>query len=70
MIKTLAEHDKEVVPTDKTNSFRLMTTSDCKEEIDRHLQERATKVPREKLVEMRRPSLRHNRKLRKLRAIS
>lgn len=51
-LKQLADSDLIAVPTDKTNSFRTMTTNEYIRQVTTHLNERATEIQRPKLVEI------------------
>ena len=52
LLNILRKSSKVVVPTDKTNSFRVIELEDYKSQVLRHLEKSATKVPRNRLVEI------------------
>jgi hypothetical protein len=52
VLKDLKQSGRVVVPTDKTNSFRTMEVEKYKEEVNKHLSERAVPIERAKLTEI------------------
>ena len=52
LLTQLKEHDMVVIPTDKTNSFTIMSTRQYAKEIKIHLSKSAVKIPKSKLSEI------------------
>ena len=52
LLKQLKEHDLVVIPTDKTNSFTIMSTGEYSKEINKHLAKSAVRIDRSRLTEI------------------
>ena len=52
LLRNLRETSRVVVPTDKTNSFKLIEIEEYKTQVFKHLQISAIEVPRSRLVEI------------------